>query len=150
VEGVRQDQLGDERTGQQWLTARGGVGTARELARVRRVRAVLQGIVRGTESPIALRPFIGSISYRPTATDEGLDWALDVPDDHRLAAKALLAWDHLRTTAPGRLRPCANDECELYLIDRSKANTGRWCSMAVCGNRMKVRRHYQRRRLASS
>ena len=45
---------------------------------------------------------------------------------------------------PGRLRPCANDECRLFLIDHSKANAARWCSMAVCGNRMKARRHYQR------
>jgi len=42
------------------------------------------------------------------------------------------------------LRPCANDECRLFLIDHSKANAARWCSMAVCGNRLKARRHYQR------
>jgi predicted RNA-binding Zn ribbon-like protein len=58
----------------------------------------------------------------------------------------VLAWDGLRTHAPGRLRPCANDECQRFLIDRSKANNARWCSMAVCGNRMKARRHYQRQR----
>jgi len=34
----------------------------------------------------------------------------------------------------------------LFLIDRSKANAARWCSMAVCGNRMKARRHYHRSR----
>ena len=51
---------------------------------------------------------------------------------------------------PGRLRPCANDECRLFLIDRSKANAARWCSMAVCGNRMKARRHYQRSRNAQA
>jgi predicted RNA-binding Zn ribbon-like protein len=51
-------------------------------------------------------------------------------------------------TAQGRLRPCANDECRLFLIDRSKANAVRWCSMALCGNRMKARRHYQRGRTA--
>jgi predicted RNA-binding Zn ribbon-like protein len=32
------------------------------------------------------------------------------------------------------------------LIDHSKATSARWCSMAVCGNRMKARRHYQRTR----
>jgi predicted RNA-binding Zn ribbon-like protein len=47
------------------------------------------------------------------------------------------------------LRPCANIECQLFLIDRSKPNTARWCSMAVCGNRMKARRHYQRGRSTS-
>jgi predicted RNA-binding Zn ribbon-like protein len=34
----------------------------------------------------------------------------------------------------------------MFLIDHSKAGTARWCSMAVCGNRMKARRHYQRAR----
>jgi predicted RNA-binding Zn ribbon-like protein len=51
-----------------------------------------------------------------------------------------------RAQSPGRLPPCANEECRLFLIDRSKANAARWCSMAVCGNRMKARRHYQRSR----
>src|SRR6478736_3317433 len=50
----------------------------------------------------------------------------------------------LRVSSPGRLRPCANPECRLFLIDRSKPNTARWCSMAICGNRMKARRHYRR------
>jgi predicted RNA-binding Zn ribbon-like protein len=58
----------------------------------------------------------------------------------------VLAWDVLARHSPGRLRPCANPECRLFLIDHSKANAARWCSMAVCGNRMKARRHYQRTR----
>jgi predicted RNA-binding Zn ribbon-like protein len=57
---------------------------------------------------------------------------------------AILAWDALASQSPARLRPCANEECRLFLIDRSKANAARWCSMAVCGNRMKAHRHYQR------
>ncbi len=56
----------------------------------------------------------------------------------------MIAWDGLRLTSPGRLRPCANTECHLFLIDRSKPNSARWCSMAMCGNRMKARRHYRR------
>ena len=67
-----------------------------------------------------------------------------------LAVRAVLAWDALAKRSPGRLRPCANDECRLFLIDRSKANAARWCSMAVCGNRMKARRHYQRSRNAQA
>ena len=58
--------------------------------------------------------------------------------------RAVLTWDVLAKTSPGRLRPCANDECRLFLIDHSKAGTARWCSMAACGNRMKARRHYER------
>jgi predicted RNA-binding Zn ribbon-like protein len=36
----------------------------------------------------------------------------------------------------------------MFLIDRSKPNTARWCSMAICGNRMKARRYYQRTKAA--
>ncbi|WP_425503278.1 CGNR zinc finger domain-containing protein [Psychromicrobium silvestre] len=45
---------------------------------------------------------------------------------------------------PGRLRPCANLECNKFLIDHSRPNTARWCSMADCGNRLKARRHQAR------
>jgi predicted RNA-binding Zn ribbon-like protein len=45
-------------------------------------------------------------------------------------------------------RADSNDECRLFPLDRSKANAARWCSMAVCGNRIKARRHYQRTRNA--
>ncbi|MGV0807475.1 CGNR zinc finger domain-containing protein [Mycolicibacterium setense] len=38
-----------------------------------------------------------------------------------------------------------NPDYRLFLIDRSKPNTARWCSMATCGNRMKARRHHQQR-----
>jgi predicted RNA-binding Zn ribbon-like protein len=69
-----------------------------------------------------------------------------VAPERELAVRAVLAWDALARHSPGRLRPCANDECRLFLVDRSKANGARWCSMAVCGNRMKARRHYQRAR----
>jgi predicted RNA-binding Zn ribbon-like protein len=146
VDGFQTDALADRPASRTWVEARGGRGTPREIERAREVRGVLQSVVRGRKTPASLAPLLRGVSFRPTATDEGLTWTLDVPKDDELAARALLAWDRLRATAPGRLRPCANDECRLFLIDRSKANTARWCSMAVCGNRMKARRHYQRRR----
>ena len=39
---------------------------------------------------------------------------------------------------------CANPRCGLYFRDRSRARRRRWCSMAVCGNRMKVAAHVRR------
>ncbi|HEX3647442.1 MAG TPA: ABATE domain-containing protein [Pseudonocardiaceae bacterium] len=46
----------------------------------------------------------------------------------------------------GRLRRCANPTCSMVFL----AETARrqWCSSAVCGNRMRVARHYQRTRAA--
>ena len=39
---------------------------------------------------------------------------------------------------------CANPRCFLYFRDRSRTRRRRWCSMAVCGNRMKVAAHIRR------
>jgi predicted RNA-binding Zn ribbon-like protein len=46
----------------------------------------------------------------------------------------------IRATADGtwhRLKVCANDDCEWAFYDRSRARSGRWCSMETCGNRAK-------------
>ncbi|WP_188381596.1 CGNR zinc finger domain-containing protein [Oxalicibacterium faecigallinarum] len=37
-----------------------------------------------------------------------------------------------------KVRKCECDECTLLFYDRTKAGRRRWCSMAMCGNRMKV------------
>jgi predicted RNA-binding Zn ribbon-like protein len=76
-------------------------------------------------------------------------WQLAAPGARAPAVRAVLTWDTLRRTRPGRLRACENPECARFLIDHSKPNQARWCSMAVCGNRMKARRHYERTRATS-
>jgi predicted RNA-binding Zn ribbon-like protein len=103
-------------------------------------------VVRGDAAATVLAPFVDGVGYRAALAGEGIVWAPDLPLGRASAAKAVLTWDALRTDSPGRLRPCANPDCRLFLIDHSKPNSARWCSMAVCGNRMKARRHYQRTR----
>jgi predicted RNA-binding Zn ribbon-like protein len=49
------------------------------------------------------------------------------------------------------VRKCANPNCVLYFYDVSRTHLRRWCSMKVCGNRMKVAaygRRYQKRKRA--
>jgi predicted RNA-binding Zn ribbon-like protein len=46
-----------------------------------------------------------------------------------------------------RVRKC--DQCVLHFADTSKKGTRRWCSMQLCGNRMKVAAYAARRRSAS-
>ncbi|WP_436942851.1 CGNR zinc finger domain-containing protein [Streptomyces sp. SudanB66_2053] len=84
----------------------------------------------------------------PRVVDGALQWDLEVEAERRLAVELILEWGRIQTATPGRLRPCANRECRLFLLDRSRANAARWCSMKVCGNRLKARRHHERRRLA--
>jgi predicted RNA-binding Zn ribbon-like protein len=59
------------------------------------------------------------------------------------SAVDLLTSDHLEL-----LRACANPRCSVFFIDQSRNRTRRWCSMARCGNLIKVTRFYARKRTA--
>ncbi|GIH25244.1 hypothetical protein Aph01nite_35540 [Acrocarpospora phusangensis] len=146
VGGVPHDELGDADAGRRWLLAHGQPSSEDEWHALLDVRLVLQDIVRRDASPGGLVPFVEGVTRRASLTGAGVEWTLHLPEGRSAAARAVLAWDALRRSSPGRLRPCANEECRLFLIDHSKPNQARWCSMAVCGNRMKARRHYQRTR----
>lgn len=150
IDGVPTDEFGDAAQARAWLASAGGLGTEAELRHVLEVRRLLQAVVRGEQPPDVLAPALRGVTRVPAVTDGQITWTLSVPPERGLAVRAVLAWDALARNSPGRLRSCANDECRLFLIDRSKANTARWCSMAVCGNRMKARRYYQRIRDAQA
>jgi hypothetical protein len=148
VERTNRDDLASLDSAREWMVGAGGLGTQAELAHLHRARAALQGIVRGQMPASALGPLLRGVTYVPQVGNE-ISWMLSVTPERELAVRVILAWDALAKESPGRLRPCANDECRLFLIDRSTANRARWCSMAVCGNRIKARRHYQRTHGAS-
>lgn len=141
IDGTRQDVLDAD-----WLRAHDGTGTAGELLATREARDVLQALVHGEAGITALTPLLDGVSRRPSVTADGVEWTVEVAGPRGQAVRAVLAWDAVQRAHPGRLRPCANTECRLFLIDHSKPNKARWCSMAVCGNRMKARRHYERTR----
>ncbi len=46
-----------------------------------------------------------------------------------------------------RLKACPADRCLHVFYDTSRNRTSTWCSMAVCGNRAKVRSYQDRRRV---
>lgn len=43
-------------------------------------------------------------------------------------------------------RVCAAEDCGWLFLDTSKNKSRRWCDMKTCGNRVKVSRHYGRKR----
>lgn len=45
-----------------------------------------------------------------------------------------------------RLKACRNDGCRWAFYDVSRAGVGKWCSMAVCGNRRKAQAWRARKR----
>jgi predicted RNA-binding Zn ribbon-like protein len=54
--------------------------------------------------------------------------------------------DLLTETEPSRIRKC--ESCVVHFFDTSKKGSRRWCSMNICGNKLKVA-SYQRRKRAS-
>jgi predicted RNA-binding Zn ribbon-like protein len=44
-----------------------------------------------------------------------------------------------------RLKACRADDCQWAFYDHSRNRSGRWCDMAVCGNRIKVRAYRAKR-----
>jgi predicted RNA-binding Zn ribbon-like protein len=135
IDGQQVDQL-DGR----WLRAHAGRGE--DLDAVRTMRDDLQRVVRMDIDASALRRYLADVRQVPDIGPEGVAWSLEAD----WPARVVLAWGEVERDLPGRLRPCANEECRLFLLDRSRAGTARWCSMSGCGNRMKARRHYSRTR----
>jgi predicted RNA-binding Zn ribbon-like protein len=44
-----------------------------------------------------------------------------------------------------RMKACVSDDCRWAFYDSSRNRSGRWCDMAVCGNREKVRTYRSKR-----
>ncbi len=64
---------------------------------------------------------------------------LEVDTPRRRLALDLL---DLLTRPHGRLGSCADPGCRWVFLDTSRRQNRRWCSSADCGNRHRVRRHY--------
>jgi predicted RNA-binding Zn ribbon-like protein len=70
------------------------------------------------------------------------------PVQHAMARLAT-AWAELALTGQvQRLKQCADQGCGEVFWDTSRNHSRRWCSMQVCGNRAKARRHTARRATA--
>ncbi len=69
-------------------------------------------------------------------------------DEPRWLAAWLVVDDFLGLLAqgPGRIKKCAHQACILHFFDTSQNGRRRWCRMAVCGNRAKAARHYEKAR----
>lgn len=52
--------------------------------------------------------------------------------------------DLLVETEPSRVRKC--ESCVVHFFDTSKKGSRRWCSMNICGNKLKVAAYQQRKR----
>ena len=132
----------------EWLLENDLPGPSTAAAR----RALLQArdAIRGAlerPGPAALAGLDGILErgcLRIRATKSGATEELEIEREWRvpwLAVRSLLG---LLDEHPARVRKCANPDCPFWFLDTTRSGTRRWCSMSVCGNRLKARRHYQR------
>lgn len=68
--------------------------------------------------------------------------------DHTIATPSDIAGffalhiaDLLKTAQLDHIRLCQGTGCPMWFHDQSKSRRRRWCSMSLCGNRAKVRKH---------
>jgi predicted RNA-binding Zn ribbon-like protein len=87
-----------------------------------------------------LVPTEGGFEVRFSADAEG--------PEALLSPVAESAAGFLAEADPSLVKACENPGCVLFFHDQTKNHRRRWCSMATCGNRAKVRAHYERARNA--
>ena len=85
--------------------------------------------------------------------DGGLIFGERPARDPARRAVAAIAFDAARMLGmpeqANRVRICASETCSTRFYDRSPAGRRRWCSMELCGNQAKARRHRATRRSAA-
>ena len=109
------------------VASNGGAGLQR------RAVTTLNEAARRVRLGVRLHPVDG---YRLVAEGVGVDRPIGELLMSVTAAMAAGNWN--------RLKVCANDACQRTFYDSSRNRSGRWCSMATCGNRMKGRAYRQR------
>jgi predicted RNA-binding Zn ribbon-like protein len=124
-------------------------GTSVPVSSARRLREAIYALLIAATSPQGARPC-------PPADRELINtWAArEVPApalrpdgsvgyhaaDPVAATLSLAARDALELVSGpgiGRVRRCANPDCNILFLDTSRPGKRRWCSMATCGNQAK-------------
>jgi predicted RNA-binding Zn ribbon-like protein len=148
------DVLDDDELTRAWLAdhaladpafADTGADPATVRAHLRVTRDALAAVVADPASSDALDAVLDRGRLRLRIDRDGPAALADVAEPTWRAAWAA-ARDYVEIVgrAPGRVRRCANPPCLLHFLDSSRTGDRRWCSMAVCGNRSKARRHRTR------
>jgi predicted RNA-binding Zn ribbon-like protein len=94
-----------------------------------------------------LRQALSRLEVVPSEDTFGWSWVVGQYDlDHVLWPVIRSAGDLLTSDDLRRVRRCAREGCDWLFVDLSKNHSRRWCSMNMCGSRVKARRYYRRRR----
>lgn len=131
----------------------------RTFERARALRATLREMVEQiaagrTVPPSAVDAINGLLRHQLgyaqlTRTRGGFERRYHVETEkavHLLAPIAESAGDLLAHCDRTLIKKCKNHACILFFYDTTKNHARQWCSMNICGNRMKVAAHYRRKR----
>lgn len=144
-----EDELADDPAWRAWAQAHGleaaQGGDGADAAAARSVRDALRAAIDEGVAPGA--DALGGVRLPVRFAEDGRP-VLDPADAlARLVATAVLL------AAEGRWRRvklCGAHTCRYAFYDASRNHSGRWCSMAVCGNREKTRAFRERHRSGSA
>jgi len=149
-DGTLVDLLSTAETTQAWLTAAGlNEAAAGEPGATRAALRQARAAIKDALSGRGTAPLNGVLGHGHVRLSVSADLeplrTLDADDPAWqpavMAAANLL---DLLEQAPDRIKHCENPACVLWFFDTTRNGTRRWCSMTVCGNRMKAKRHYDR------
>ena len=88
------------------------------------------------------------LSWKPGTRPRRITYRrIEAPEDLLVPVAEAMA-ELLETGDYQLVRRCENPNCTLLFYDRTKSHRRRWCSMAICGNRMKVAAFRARQREA--
>lgn len=114
--------------------------------------SVLAAAVQGSQLPADdLRRFNAALGdcgeHLRLARSKGqfhLDWDSDRSFERVLWPVVRSAADLVTSAGLERLRICEGEGCGWLFLDTTRNRSRRWCNMASCGNRAKVKRFYER------
>ena len=96
-----------------------------------------------------LNVWLSQTPLKQALVKQGKEWSLSLCRDPAIPATvmaelALVCADLLVNHPHEQVRKCENPVCTLWFHDNKRGPHRRWCSMAICGNRMKVAAHRAR------
>jgi predicted RNA-binding Zn ribbon-like protein len=139
---------------EQDLIDSGAQASENDLARAVEVRAALRAALLGHAGGPVDEDALEVLTRTARAAGVGLRFAsLDEAELHAsgpgvvggLGRILVIAAHAMAEGTWERLKVCLNDECGWAFYDHARNKSAKWCSMAVCGNRMKVRAFRARR-----
>jgi predicted RNA-binding Zn ribbon-like protein len=146
LEAVR-DGLANDRLAE-WGSASGLAPAVpeRELAELAAFREALRAAVQSNVGDgdaeaawKAIEPFAQRTCFSMRATERGLELIpLGKESSGAIASILAIVYQAQLEGTWVRLKVCGKHSCRWAFYDRSKNGSGAWCSMAVCGNRVKA------------